>query len=100
MGGVDYGSFIVPGLILLSVLTRSIFNASFGIFFPKFTGTIYEILSAPISPLETVVAYVGAAVTKSVALALVTLATATAFERSFFGGCQNQIEWFLALEQH
>ena len=79
MGGVGYGSFIVPGLILLSVLTQSIFNASFGIFFPKFTGTIYEILSAPISPLETVFAYVGAAVTKSVALALVTLATATLF---------------------
>ena len=79
MGGVDYGSFIVPGLILLSVLTQSIFNASFGIYFPKFTGTIYEILSAPISPLETVVAYVGAAMTKSVVLALVTLATAFLF---------------------
>ena len=76
MGGVGYGSFIVPGLIMLSVLTQSIFNASFGIYFPKFTGTIYETLSAPISPLETTLAYVGAAVTKSVILALVTLATA------------------------
>ncbi len=78
MGGVGYGSFIVPGLIMLSVLTQSIMNASFGIFFPKFTGTIYETLSAPITPLETTFAYVGAAVTKSVVLALVTLATAAA----------------------
>ncbi len=76
MDGVAYGSFIVPGLIMLSVLTQSIMNASFGIFFPKFTGTIYETLSAPITPLETTFAYVGAAVTKSVVLALVTLATA------------------------
>lgn len=79
MDGVPYGNFIVPGLILLSVLTQSIFNASFGIYFPKFTGTIYEVLSAPISPIETVLAYVGAAVTKSVLLALITLATATLF---------------------
>ncbi|QNN65927.1 ABC transporter permease [Sphingomonas rhizophila] len=79
MAGVDYASFIVPGLILLSVLTQSIFNASFGIYFPKFTGTIYELLSAPISPIETVIAYVGAAVSKSVVLALVTLLTATLF---------------------
>ena len=79
MAGVDYGSFIVPGLIMLSVLTQAIMNASFGIYFPKFTGTIYEILSAPISPLETVIAYVGAAATKAVILALVTLATATLF---------------------
>lgn len=79
MAGIDYGSFIVPGLILLSVLTQSIANASFGIYFPKFTGTIYEILSAPLSPIETVTAYVGAAVTKSVLLALITLATATLF---------------------
>ncbi|NNC48094.1 MAG: ABC transporter permease [Sphingomonas sp.] len=79
MAGIDYGSFIVPGLILLSVLTQSISNASFGIYFPKFTGTIYEILSAPISPLETVSAFVGAATTKSFILALVTLATATLF---------------------
>lgn len=79
MQGVDYGSFIVPGLILLSVLTQSIMNASFGIYFPKFTGTIYELLSAPISPFETVIAYVGAAATKSVLLALITLATANLF---------------------
>ena len=77
MAGVGYGSFIVPGLILLSVLTQSIFNASFGIYFPKFTGTIYEVLSAPISPLEIVIAYVGAAATKAVVLGLVTLATAS-----------------------
>ena len=79
MDGVAFGSFIVPGLILLSVFMQSIFNASFGIYFPKFVGTIYELLSAPISSLETVIAYVGAAVTKSLVLALVTLATATLF---------------------
>ncbi|HEX8625423.1 MAG TPA: ABC transporter permease [Allosphingosinicella sp.] len=76
---VPYGAFIVPGLIMLSLFTQSIFNASFGIFFPKFTGTIYEILSAPISPLEIVLGYVGAAATKSVALGLVILATAAFF---------------------
>ncbi|MEA3041236.1 MAG: type transport system permease protein, partial [Sphingomonadales bacterium] len=59
-GGVPYGAFIVPGLIMLSLFTQSIFNASFGIFFPKFTGTIYEVLSAPISPFEIVAGYVGA----------------------------------------
>ena len=79
MDGVSYGSFIVPGLTLLSVFMQSIFNASFGIYFPKFTGTIYELLSAPISSFEAVLAYVGAAVTKSVILALVTLATALLF---------------------
>jgi ABC-2 type transport system permease protein len=79
MEGVSFGAFIVPGLILLSVFMQSIFNASFGIYFPKFTGTIYELLSAPISSFEAVLAYVGAAVTKSVILALVTLATATLF---------------------
>ena len=79
MDGVHFGSFIVPGLTLLSVFMQSIFNASFGIYFPKFTGTIYELLSAPISSLEAVLAYVGAAVTKSVILALITLATATLF---------------------
>ena len=79
MEGVSYGAFIVPGLTLLSVFMQSIFNASFGIYFPKFTGTIYELLSAPISSLEVVLAYVGAAVTKSMILALVTLATATIF---------------------
>ena len=77
--GVSYGAFIVPGLIMLTLLTQSTMNASFGIYFPRFTGTIYELLSAPISSLETVLAYVGAAVTKSVVLALVTLATATLF---------------------
>ena len=79
MDGVSFGSFIVPGLTLLSVFMQSIFNASFGIYFPKFTGTIYELLSAPISSFEAVLAYVGAAVTKSVILALVTLATAALF---------------------
>ena len=79
MDGVGFGSFIVPGLTLLSVFMQSIFNASFGIYFPKFSGTIYELLSAPISSLETVLAYVGAAATKSLVLALVTLATATFF---------------------
>jgi ABC-2 type transport system permease protein len=79
MNGISFGSFIVPGLTLLSVFMQSIFNASFGIYFPKFTGTIYELLSAPISSGEAVLAYVGAAVTKSLVLALVTLATATLF---------------------
>ena len=79
MDGVSFGAFIVPGLTLLSVFMQSIFNASFGIYFPKFTGTIYELLSAPISSFEAVLAYVGAAVTKSVILALVTLATALLF---------------------
>jgi len=64
IGGISYGAFIVPGLIMLSLLTQSISNASFGIYFPKFTGTIYELLSAPISYLEIVVSYVGAAATK------------------------------------
>jgi ABC-2 type transport system permease protein len=79
MDGVSFASFIVPGLTLLSVFMQSIFNASFGIYFPKFTGMIYELLSAPISSFEAVLAYVGAAVTKSVILALVTIATATLF---------------------
>jgi ABC-2 type transport system permease protein len=77
--GVAYGAFIVPGLIMLSLFTQSIFNASFGIYFPKFTGTIYEILSAPISPFEIVLAYVGAAATKSMVLGLIILATAALF---------------------
>jgi ABC-2 type transport system permease protein len=76
---VPYGAFIVPGLIMLSLFTQSIFNASFGIYFPKFTGTIYELLSAPISPFETVVGYVGAAATKSIVLGLIILATAALF---------------------
>lgn len=77
--GVPYGAFIVPGLIMLSLFTQSIFNASFGIYFPKFTGTIYEILSAPVSSLEIVLAYVGAAATKSAVLWLIILATAAFF---------------------
>lgn len=77
--GVSYGSFIVPGLIMLSLMTQSVSNASFGIFFPKFTGTIYEILSAPISSLEIVVGYVGAAATKSIIVGLIILATAGLF---------------------
>lgn len=76
---VPYGLFIVPGLVMLSLFTNSIFNGSFGIYFPKFTGTIYELLSAPISPFETVLGYVGAAATKSVILGLIILATAALF---------------------
>lgn len=77
--GVGYGSFIVPGLIMLSLLTQSISNASIGIYFPKFTGTIYELLSAPVSAMEMVLGYVGAATTKSVILGLIILATAKLF---------------------
>ncbi|MCX5572223.1 MULTISPECIES: ABC transporter permease [Kaistia] len=77
--GVGFGSFIVPGLIMLSLLTQSISNASFGIYFPKFTGTVYEVLSAPVAPFEIVVGYVGAAATKSIILALIILATAGLF---------------------
>ena len=75
--GVSYGAFIVPGLIMLSLLTQSVANASFGIYFPKFTGTIYEILSAPVSYVEIVIGYVGAAATKSVVLGLIILITAS-----------------------
>ena len=77
--GVSYGAFIVPGLIMLSLLTQSISNASFGIFFPKFTGTIYELLSAPVSYVEIVISYVGAAATKSVILGVIILATSGLF---------------------
>lgn len=77
--GISYGAFIVPGLTMLSLLTQSISNASFGIFFPKFSGTIYEILSAPISYIEIVIGYVGAAATKSIMLAVIILATARLF---------------------
>jgi ABC-2 type transport system permease protein len=77
--GVSYGSFIVPGLIMLMLLTQSISNASFGIFFPKFIGTIYELLSAPVSSIEIVIGYVGAAATKSIILGLIILATAGLF---------------------
>ncbi len=74
--GVPYGSFIVPGLIMLTLLTQSISNASFGIYFPRFTGTIYEVLSAPVSAMEVVIGYVGAAATKSVLLGVIILGTA------------------------
>jgi ABC-2 type transport system permease protein len=79
IGGVDYGSFIVPGLMMLTLLTQSVANASFGIYFPKFTGTIYELLSAPISAVEIVLGYVGAAATKSLILGIVILITASFF---------------------
>jgi ABC-2 type transport system permease protein len=78
-GGVSYGAFIVPGLIMLALFTESLSNASFGIYFPKFTGTIYELLSAPVSYVEIVIGYVGAAATKSVVLGLTILATAALF---------------------
>ena len=77
--GVSYGTFIVPGLVMLSVLTQSISNASFGIYFPKFVGTIYEVLSAPVSYVEIVLGYVGAAATKSVVIGLIILATSAFF---------------------
>ncbi len=79
IGGVPYGAFIVPGLIMMAVLTQSVSNASFGIYFPKFTGTIYELLSAPVSYIEILMAYVGAAASKSIILGLITLATAAVF---------------------
>src|SRR6266571_5976898 len=77
--GVSYGAFIVPGLIMLMLLTQSVMNASFGIYFPRFTGTIYEILSAPVSYFEIVLGYVGAAATKSIILGMIILATAGLF---------------------
>ncbi|PRB80235.1 ABC transporter permease [Pseudomonas sp. MYb185] len=77
--GVSYGAFIIPGLIMLMLLNESIANASFGIYMPKFTGTLYEVLSAPVSPIEIVVGYVGAAATKSVLLGLLILLTARLF---------------------
>ena len=79
VGGVSYGAFIVPGLIMLNLLTNSISNASFAIYFPKFVGTVYEMLSAPISTLEVVVGYVGAAATKSMILGFIILLTASFF---------------------
>ena len=79
VGGIGYGSFIVPGLVMLSLLGQSISNASFGIYFPRFTGTIYEVLSAPVSPVEIVLGYAGAAATKSVILGVIILATAGLF---------------------
>lgn len=78
-GGVEYGAFIVPGLIMLSIFTESIQNASFGIYMPKWAGTIYELLSAPVSPFETVIAYVGAAATKSMIIGFIIFATAHIF---------------------
>ena len=79
VGGVSYGAFIVPVLVMLSLLTQSISNASFGIYFPRFSGTIYELLSAPVSPMEIVIGYVGAAATKSIAIGLIILGTAALF---------------------
>jgi ABC-2 type transport system permease protein len=79
VSGVPYGAFIVPGLMLLSIFSESILNASLGIYMPKFTGTMYEILSAPLSPIETVLGYVGAAASKSMVIGLVILATAYLF---------------------
>ena len=79
IGGISYGSFIVPGLIMLSILMNSVSNASFCIFFPKFTGTVYELMSAPISSFEIILGYVGAAATKSIILGLIILATAGLF---------------------
>jgi ABC-2 type transport system permease protein len=79
VGGIGYGSFIVPGLVMLSLLAQSISNASFGIYFPRFTGTIYEVLSAPVSPLEIVLGYAGAAASKSIILGGIILATAGIF---------------------
>ncbi len=80
--GVGYGAFIIPGLIMLSLLTQSITNASFGIYFPKFVGTIYELLSAPISAVEIVLGYVGAAASKSLILGIIILITAACSCRS------------------
>ena len=77
--GIPYGAFIVPGLMMLSLLTQSVSNAAFGIYFPRFSGTVYELLSAPISPFEVVLGYVGAAATKSIFIGLIILATAALF---------------------
>ena len=77
--GVDYAAFIIPGLVMMSLLTQSISNASFGIYFPKFSGTIFEVLSAPISPLEIVIGYIGAAASKSIVIGLLILLTANLF---------------------
>jgi ABC-2 type transport system permease protein len=90
--GVSYGAFIVPGLIMLSILTESISNASFGIYMPKFSGTIYELLSAPISAIETVIGYVGAAATKSVIIGVIILVTA----RLFVGFSIEHPLWMIA----
>ena len=90
--GVRYGSFIVPGLVMLSILSESVSNASFGIYLPKFTGTIYEVLSAPISAIEIVIGFVGAAATKSLMLGLVMLATARLFVDFMMSDAQQIIQ--------
>jgi ABC-2 type transport system permease protein len=90
--GISYGAFIVPGLIMLSLLTQSISNASFGIYFPKFTGTIYELLSAPVSYFEVTLSYVGAAATKSIILAVIILLTA-----GFFVPLKIDHPWWMLL---
>lgn len=79
ISGIPYAAFIVPGMMMLTMFTESIFNASFGIYMPKWSGTIYELLSAPVSPIETIIAYVGAAATKSIIIGLVIFATAHLF---------------------
>lgn len=79
INGITYGAFIIPGLVMLSVITQSLSNAAFGIFMPKYNGTIYEILSAPVSPLETIIGYVGAAATKSIFIGLIIIITAKLF---------------------
>ena len=79
VGGISYGAFIVPGLIMLNLLTNSVSNASFGIYFPKFVGTVYEVLSAPVSTLEVILGYVGAAASKAVILGIIILITAGFF---------------------
>ena len=81
--GLDYGSFIVPGLIMLTILGQSVSNASFGIYFPKFTGTIYEVLSAPISPLEITCGYVAAAASKSIMVGTIILITSSFFYKTY-----------------
>ena len=89
---MPYAAFIVPGMIMLSMFTESIFNASFGIYMPKWSGTIYELLSAPVSSIETVIAYVGAAATKSIAIGLVIFATAHLFIDIQIAHLRKQLE--------
>ena len=97
VGGVGYGSFIVPGLIMLSLLTQSISNASMGIYFPKFTGTIYELLSAPVTAMEMVVGFVGAAATKSIVLGLIILATSRLLRAAAMSSIRSSMLAFLVL---
>jgi ABC-2 type transport system permease protein len=89
--GVSYGLFIVPGLMMLAILTQSLANASFGIFFPRFTGQIYEILSAPVSTFEIVVGYVGAAATKSLMIGVIILVTAGFFVEIHIAACSGSL---------